>query len=265
MTPRRRTGPAAPVAVASTAQQQRRYAGPVTGKGQTRRTELLLAARRVFERKGFLDARVADIVEEARVAQGTFYTYFDDKDAVFEEVARAVVDEMLVTLRADTHPGDPYTSADPPHSSADPYSRMAAANRRFVNAYRPNARILALIEQVGSFTPAMRVLRLALRQEFVDRTARGIRELQNDGQADPDVDPAMVAEVLGTMVEHTCYVWLILGKEFDEGKLLETLTDVWARAIGVAKPDRNRALDPQQTRQKAQPAREAHPAAGCRL
>nr|MDT0664375.1 TetR/AcrR family transcriptional regulator [Micromonospora sp. DSM 115978] len=225
------------MAVASTAQQQRRYAGPVTGKGQTRRTELLLAARRVFESKGFLDTRIADIVEEAHVAQGTFYTYFDDKDAVFEEVARSVVEEMLVELRADAH-------------SVDPYDRIAAANRRFVNAYRPNARILALIEQVGSFTPAMRALRLALREEFVDRSARGIQRLQRDGQADPDVDPVLVAEVLGTMVEHTCYVWLNLGKEFDEEALLETLTDVWARAIAVAKPA-----------SRAQPAHAAQPAA----
>lgn len=238
MSRRRKSGAAAPVAVASTAQQQRRYAGPVTGKGQTRRTELLLAARRVFERKGFLDARIADIVAEARVAQGTFYTYFDDKDAIFEEVARSAVDEMLMALRADTHP-------------ADPYDRIAAANRRFVNAYRPNARILALIDQVGSFTPAMRMLRLALREEFVDRSAQGIQRLQRDGQADPDVDPTLVAEVLGTMVEHTCYVWLNLGKEYDEEALLETLADVWARAIGAAKPERH-----------GQSACEAQPAAG---
>jgi AcrR family transcriptional regulator len=88
----RRSSPSAgPEASTGSAQQQRRYAGPATGKGHTRRVELLLAARRVFERKGFVDARVADIVEEARVAQGTFYTYFDDKDAIFQEVARAVI------------------------------------------------------------------------------------------------------------------------------------------------------------------------------
>jgi hypothetical protein len=38
------------------------------------------------------------------------------------------------------------------------------------------------------------------------------------------------------MVEHTCYVWLTLGKEFDERELVEAMTLIWARAIGVADP-----------------------------
>jgi non-ribosomal peptide synthetase component E (peptide arylation enzyme) len=46
--------------------------------------------------------------------------------------------------------------------------------QRFVDAYRPNARIIALIEQVGTFTREMRDMRLALRAAFVDRSARDI-------------------------------------------------------------------------------------------
>jgi AcrR family transcriptional regulator len=74
-------------AAPSIGQQERRETGPLTGKGQARKAALLDAAARVFERRGFLDTRVADIVAEAKVAQGTFYTYFDSKDAVFQAVA----------------------------------------------------------------------------------------------------------------------------------------------------------------------------------
>lgn len=43
------------------------------------------------------------------------------------------------------------------------------------------------------------------------------------------------------MVDHTCYVRLNLGQEFDEDALLATLTKVRARAIGVNAwlPDRS--------------------------
>ncbi len=210
-------------AVVSAGQQERREAGPLTGKGQARKAALLDAARRVFERRGFLDTRVADIVAEARVAQGTFYTYFDSKDAVFQAVATGVVGEMLVALRADAHGGTPY-------------ERAYAAMERFVDAYRPRARIIALIEQVGTFTPELRHLRLQVREAFVERAARGIAHQQEAGIADGSLDPVLAAEVLGAMVDHTCYVWLTLGRDFDRDALLRTLTTVWVRAIGVEAP-----------------------------
>ena len=207
-------------AIASAGQQERREAGPLTGKGQARKAALLDAARRVFEKRGFLDTRVADIVAEARVAQGTFYTYFDSKDAVFQAVATGVVGEMLVALRTDTHSGTPY-------------DRAYAAMERFVDAYRPRARIIALVEQVGTFTPELKHLRLQVREAFVERAARGIAHQQEAGVADKSLDPVLTAEVLGAMVDHTCYVWLNLGRDFDRDALLRTLTTVWVRAIGA--------------------------------
>jgi AcrR family transcriptional regulator len=217
-TPRSHGAGAAP----SIGQQERRETGPLTGKGQARKAALLDAAARVFERNGFLDTRVADIVAEAKVAQGTFYTYFDSKDAVFQEVATRVVGEMLVSLHAD--------HATP---SATPYERAFAAMERFVDAYRPRARIIALIEQVGTFTPELKHLRLQVREAFVDRAARGIAHQQAQGVADRSLDPVLTAEVLGAMVDHVCYVWMNLGKEFDRDALLQMLTLVWIRAIGA--------------------------------
>jgi AcrR family transcriptional regulator len=208
------------IAVATTAQRERRTAGPLTGRGQARKDDLLVAARVVFERLGYLDARVADIVKEAAVAQGTFYAYFDSKEAIFRAVAQDVIDGMLTELHADAPVGDPV-------------DRVRGAMQRFIEAYRPNARIIALIEQVGTFTTELSGMRLALREAFVERSVRGIRRLQADGLADPDLDVPVIAEVLGSMVDHTCYVWLALGKRFDEEELLASLTTVWARAIGV--------------------------------
>ena len=212
--------PGRPIAVATASQRQRRVNGPVTGKGQARKAHLLAAARTVFERRGFLDTRVADIVAEASVAQGTFYTYFDSKEAVFQAVAQGVIDSMLAAMHAHSHAGNAY-------------DRVRGGMERFVDAYIPNARIIALTEQVGTFTPEMRDLRLALRAAFLDRSIRGIRRLQDEGNADPGLDVAVTAEVLGAMVDHTCYVWLILGRQLDRDVLLATLTTVWARAIGV--------------------------------
>jgi AcrR family transcriptional regulator len=209
------------VAGPSPTQRERRDAGPLTPKGRERRTEILQVARKVFEERGFLDTRVADIVTAAGVAQGTFYSYFDSKEAVFAEVAQQVVDAMMAGLHTEFV------------ADIDPVERIRRAMARFVEAFRPNAVMIGLIEQVGTFTPEMRKLRLALRQSFVDRSARGIRRMQADGVADPRLDPVMLAEVLGAMVDQTCYIWFFLGQEFDTRVVVDSLTLVWSRAIGV--------------------------------
>ncbi len=61
-----------------------------------RRQELLRAARDVFARKGYHDAKVEDVCAAAGVAKGTYYLYFKDKRAVLEEL----VDGLFVRLAA---------------------------------------------------------------------------------------------------------------------------------------------------------------------
>ena len=58
----------------------------------TRRQEILQAARDVFAKHGYHAAKVEDIVHAAGIARGTFYLYFEDKRAIFEEI----VDRLLV-------------------------------------------------------------------------------------------------------------------------------------------------------------------------
>lgn len=220
MSPRGGSSKGRSVASPSPSQRERRGAGPMTPKGHERRSAILEAARRVFESRGYVDTRVADIVSEAHVAQGTFYTYFDSKEAVFVELARIVIDDMLESLRSERVTGTPM-------------ERVTGGLRRFIAAFRPNAVFIGLIEQVGTYTPEMAKMRLALREEFVERNARGIEQLQLQGEADARIDARMTAEVLGAMVDQTCYVWFSLGKDFEEAEVLRALSTVWARGIGI--------------------------------
>jgi AcrR family transcriptional regulator len=207
---------------ASVSQQERREIGPATPKGRERRNEILRAARKVFEERGFLDARVADIVDIAEVAQGTFYTYFDSKEAVFAEVAEQVIETMMQSLHTEYVP------------DLEPVERIRRAMLRFIEAFRPNAVMIGLIEQVGTFTPEMRHLRLALRESFVKRTTRGIQRMQEDGVADSKIDSVLFSEALGAMVDQICYLWFFLDKDFEADAIVAVLTAIWARSIGIA-------------------------------
>jgi len=61
-----------------------------------RRTELLAAARKVFGNKGFEQATVDAIAEEAGVAKGTVYLYYPSKQAIYD----ALFGEGLAELEA---------------------------------------------------------------------------------------------------------------------------------------------------------------------
>jgi len=56
-----------------------------------RRNELIACASRLFYTQGYEKTAVSDIVAEVGVAKGTFYYYFDSKQAVLE----AMVDELV--------------------------------------------------------------------------------------------------------------------------------------------------------------------------
>ena len=50
--------------------------------------KILDAALEEFGEKGFSEGSIVGITTRARVALGTFYTYFDSKEAVFRELVR---------------------------------------------------------------------------------------------------------------------------------------------------------------------------------
>ena len=63
---------------------------PRTERGRKTLRKLLDAATREFADHGFHDASISGITRRAGVALGSFYTYFDSKDAIF----RALVSDM---------------------------------------------------------------------------------------------------------------------------------------------------------------------------
>jgi AcrR family transcriptional regulator len=53
---------------------------------EANRAALLAAAREVFAEHGYEGAGVRDVVRRTNLAPGTFYNYFDGKDAIFRAV-----------------------------------------------------------------------------------------------------------------------------------------------------------------------------------
>lgn len=65
---------------------------------EARRAQLLATARAVFAARGYHATGVADIIEAAGVARGTFYNYFESKRAVFQAVLEALLADIVAAI-----------------------------------------------------------------------------------------------------------------------------------------------------------------------
>jgi len=198
-------------------------ATPPTPKGRRTQSALVHAARGVFARDGFVDARIADIADQAGVAHGTFYSYFESKEQIF----RAVINELELDLAK---------SRLRPNNDAPPADRIEEANRHYLRTYRDNAALFATLEQAATLSHELRLLRKEGRTPLVARAERAIRHWQESGLADPSLDARYAANALGNMVDRFAYVWFVLGEDFEEETAVSTLTRLWVQAIGLDRP-----------------------------
>lgn len=198
-------------------------AEPRSAKGRRTRARLLAAGKTVFERDGFLQARISDIATEAGVSYGSFYHYFDSKEELFLEIA-SEVEVRLVSMDDIAHELD---------SGAGPIDRIRAANRSYLSAYREEARIMRVIEEVTRYNDDVRAVREKRDDELAARLESAIARLQSEGVADRRIDKRYAATALGGMVAKFAELTFVGGARFDLDDAVEQLTLLWANALGV--------------------------------
>lgn len=190
-------------------------------RAQRTRESLLKAAAVVFPRLGFLNTRIIDITTEAGTANGSFYNYFSSK----EEIFRVIIEEQntLMFGRASSGLGP----------DASPYERIRAATASYVAAYREEAPLIAILEQVATFSPEFTDMRRETRLLFRQRVERRIRLWQEEGIVEQNLSVKSLSGALTSMVSNFCYMWFVVGEEYEEDAAVDTLSRTWARALGL--------------------------------
>ena len=123
----------------STAGHRRTTSGPRSAKGAQAHARLVEAAKKVFERDRFLSARITDIAQTAGASHGSFYHYFESKEQIFREVAANQEVNLLTShIFYDNAP-------------TDPIEKIRQGNRSYLEAYRKEANIMQVIEEVSRY------------------------------------------------------------------------------------------------------------------
>ena len=209
--------------------------GPRSRKGARTRARLIDAARTVFERDGFLTARIADIAAAAGLSQGSFYHYFDSKEQIFREVALAQEQRLV---GAPVEPSDD----DLQHTVEQTIRRD---NRLYLERYRDAARLMGVIEQVSRYDDEVNAARVATDQHFADKAEATIRRLQDEGLMDKKLHPRIAAEALGSMISRFAELWLVQGfHEYDFDEVVDQLSLLCLNALGVTASRRRQPAPP---------------------
>ena len=187
------------------------------------REALLSAARHLFETKGYANTKIADITSEAGRALGSFYTYFDNKEAVLEQLAEDFKTEVEGRV----------TALD--LTAADPYETIRGLCGAYWNSCRDHSAELAAIFQASMLDEHFAQRWREIRSDARRSIAEGIREVGDAGLA-ADPDPDVTASALGSMMDYFCYVWLVEGGEADRSSIpddvaISTMARVMYRTV----------------------------------
>ncbi|WP_010621048.1 TetR/AcrR family transcriptional regulator [Paucilactobacillus suebicus] len=75
---------------------------------ENKRQSILENAKRVFQRKGFLDVTMADIITETQISRGGIYLYFKSVDEIFIEVLKQRNSHSLDNINDEVEHNTPF-------------------------------------------------------------------------------------------------------------------------------------------------------------
>lgn len=194
------------------------------GADPEKRLRILDAAVRVFGRRGYHDAKIAEIAAAARVAEGTVYLYFRNKEHLFGTVFDEKMDELLARGR---------TIVASEASAAERLTRLVDLHLTYFAADRD----LASLFQI-ELRRSARMLQRVIRSKLVDyfRLLGGVlKDGIASGEFRPQLSPRLAVRVLFGAADEIVSEWLFSGG--DPALLADSRNVVGMLLAGFAQPD----------------------------
>lgn len=181
--------------------QRRLTTRPQPGAGD-KRIAILNAATRVFARRGFFNAQVADVAREAGVAAGTVYLYFRSKDdlltSIFEKSMTRALEEADRALAGVT----------------DPVERLRRLARVHLGGLG-SRRDLAIVFQVElrQSTKFMERFSAAQLRTYLDHLRDAVRAGQEAGMFRADLNATLAAKAIFGALDEMVTNWVLSNRD----------------------------------------------------
>jgi TetR/AcrR family fatty acid metabolism transcriptional regulator len=192
-----RDGLGVDVEAAASAQEK-----PSPGADPEKRRRILESAIRTFGRRGFHEARIADIAADAKVAEGTVYLYFRNKEDLLGVVFDESMDDVLEKGRAVARSEAP--AAERLAALVDLHLQFIGSDRDLASVFQIELRRSARLVERFSRSKLVEHFRL-LGEVLRDGIARG--EFRRN------LDPRLAVRILFGAADEILSEWLLSGEE----------------------------------------------------
>jgi TetR/AcrR family fatty acid metabolism transcriptional regulator len=199
-----------------------RPARPTAQERSNRKYEAILrAAIRVFARNGFFNSKVADLANEAGVADGTVYLYFKNKDDILVSIFNHVVQEALARGRSSLK-----QVADP----AEKLKRIVRAHLEMLGRDRD----LAVVFQVElrSSTKFMEQFSATGVTQYLDLIRSVIEEGQQNGVFRKGINTKIAAKLLFGALDEMATNWVLSRRRYNLIQAADPVVDIFINGVG---------------------------------
>ena len=193
---------------------------PRTARGERTLRKILDAAREEFGERGFSDSSIVGITQRAGVALGTFYTYFESKEALFHALVRDMSEQVRDSV------GPAMTNA---RDALDGERRALEAFLRFAHDHRD---IYRIIDEAEFVEPS------AYREHY-ETTATRISARLAAARDKGEIKGSFSDEELDVLAWGMMGANVFLGLRFavwddaDGDKVAEAMSKVWRQGFNA--------------------------------
>ncbi len=174
---------------------------------EEKRRQILDAAVRVFAHRGFHTSRVGDIAEEAGVAHGLLYHYFDSKDQLLETVFHENWSVLLDRIRAVEETDEP---------AVEQLRHVALI---ILRTWKHQPDVVRVVVREIARSPEIQQ-RIGELVQPIDSLRRIFERGQERGEFRPELDPGLCASIFYGGIDAVLTGW-VLGTRPDGDAALE--------------------------------------------
>jgi len=184
-----------------------------------KKQNIIITAQRLFGRFGLKKTTVEEIIRLAKIAKGTFYKYFPDKETLFLEV----VEKESVSLISAVHEA----VAQAPTSQEKMKSYLITKARKIAelaNFYQVTR------EKIDEYWPQIE----GVREKYLDEEQKIVHGILLDGISRGELeiaDPELTAYVIVIAIKGLESTWMIKTSPIELEEGIELLLDILFKGI----------------------------------
>ncbi len=160
--------------------------------------KILQAAIKVFAQKGFFSARISDIADEAKVADGTIYLYFNNKYDILISIFEEEIGKLILEIKNLIEAED------------DPRRMLELFARQHIELLRDRKDLAEVLQmELRQSNKFMKEYRNTKFNEYLDIISRIIHKGQEMKIFRSDVMPGVAKRALFGALDETARLWIL--------------------------------------------------------